>query len=369
MDTTMDTTMDTNAGPSIISILSRDTHNPLHHEMVCIDIPMGRDDVSDLAPDLASDLVSDPTTHLIDFALGMDGVGTMDVTSDIPDIPRECDICFDESIDVGGCGNPKCSGRFCDQCMVDLSLRYIHTPRCCLCIESCSEQYIRRLTSCDAIFTPFRGYNFIIIKRGGPTEPNETLWRVSAPVLVNDVTTLQTALRRATQLDDQTAPLDFRTDLAGYVDRNTITWRHQVNHVRWGTVGRETGESRRYDLTNYKVIGIINQVNVVGLIWFFPVAGNPGAAFMCLVASVIITGTSLWGVVLQALYNDVYVLPLNCVKRRIGTVAVMAVTLVAMNAWAVANDVSVISYQMVYFANTIYYQIIAAWMFFICREF
>jgi hypothetical protein len=45
------------------------------------------------------------------------------------------------------------------------------------------------------------------------------------------------------------------------------------------------------------------------------------------------------------------------------------VTLVAMNAWAVANDVSVISYQMVYFANTIYYQIIAAWMFFICREF
>jgi hypothetical protein len=186
---------------------------------------------------------------------------------------------------------------------------------------------------------------------------------------VNDVTTLQTALRRATQLDDQTAPLDFRTDLAGYVDRNTITWRHRVNHVRWGTVGRETGESRRYDLTNYKVIGIINQVNVMGLIWFFPVAGNPGAAFMCLVASVIITGTSLWGVVLQALYNDVYVLPLNCVKRRIGTAAAMAVTIVVMNAWAVANDVSVISYQMVYFANTIYYQIIAAWMFFICREF
>jgi len=242
----------------------------------------------------------------------------------------ECTICFSDIPSDGrsyGCGNPKCNGKFCDECVAELSYRHVHAPRCCNCTEPCGAEYTSRLNSIQAVLFVYSGDHYMIVssvEAGTPHTSHETSRKdvklIKTPVISSDLSSLRTAYKRATDI-----PEDRSIIQRANFERTAryIQWLHDVDNVRWGKL---THTIQRYITVNYHMIYLLNGIVsslMCGIMLLFgkEMFSSPRSVYtvdvMCMFTNIVVTIASYWLFMLQILYNDVGVFSKNEIRWRL----------------------------------------------------
>jgi len=230
----------------------------------------------------------------------------------------ECTICFSDipsnTDRTFGCGNPKCNGKFCDDCIMGLSERYIHNPRCCNCTEPCGAMYTSRLNRIQIVLFVYNGNHYMVVKSTGSTITQFKL--ITSPVVDANITTFRTAYLRATDLLTD----DSITTAFNRIAHNT-QWLHDVDNVRWGKLIHTT---QRYVTVNYYMIYLMNNLVAAfmfGIMFIFSKqmfsSDSNLIDMLCLFVNIVVTIASYWLFMLQILYNDVNVLSKNMIRWRV----------------------------------------------------
>ena len=282
----------------------------------------------------------------------------------------ECTICFSDipSNDCSyGCGNSKCNGKFCDECVVGLSERHIHTPRCCNCTEPCGTIYTSRLNRMQIVLFVYNGDHYMVTTSIGPHESHAAkhIKFVTSPIVDANLNTFRSAYMRATDLANESVVAQYNA--FNRSARRGIKWLHAVDNVRWGKL---VHAHRRYVTLNYYLIYLMNGLVAIIMFGILLVFGRkmvtPNSNFfdvLCLFINVIVTIASYWLFMLQILYEDVNVISKNRVRWRLFVFGTSTAIIISNNVLMLERTLGDGEYMHVamYASNIVMRACVAMW--------
>jgi hypothetical protein len=285
---------------------------------------------------------------------------------------EECTVCFSHipphSDRSYGCGNPKCNGRFCDECMAELAIRYIHTPHCCNCTEPCGAQYVNRLTNIQVVIFSYDGNHYMVTcdsrgdSRGG--SPNTQFALITSPVIYSDLSNLRIAYKRATNIPE---PQSLSQQRVFTRSAHNIRWLYDVDNVRWGKL---SVTMQRYVTVNYHMICLMNGFVFIVMFGMMVVFGSFLADFsyvvdlVCMFVNSIVAISSYWLFVIQILYNDMNVFSKNVIHWRFTIFSIFIAVIFTNNILMLERTLgdSQNTHTLMYVANFMTHGCVAAWM-------
>ena len=283
-------------------------------------------------------------------------------------IDTECTICFNDMTfqhnSSYGCGNSKCSGKFCDECIESLSDRHIHTNQCCTCTERCGDAYVSRLVKKSVVVFVFDGDHFFLTS-AYPLEPPYQVKLISSPIVETELRTFRGAYVRAADIAPNSASI---IGLAFSKNTHLIQWIHEADSVRWGKLIHTVS---RYTTVHYQMIYMMNMLAAMLTGGIFLMFGDQlfssdtlVVEFMCMFVNIVMTVASYWMFVLQILYCDIGVISTNIIRFRVLTFGCLSGGIVANNVLMIectfGNGANVRLFM--YLVNSILHGTIAMWM-------
>lgn len=280
----------------------------------------------------------------------------------------ECTICLGDIIPIPnspyGCGNTRCSARFCDDCIGGLSERHIYTTQCCTCTEPCGDVYTDRLDRLAAIVFVYDGNHYFIVSPFPLIHPYQ-IKLITTPIIESNLDTFRTAYIRSTNISTNTS-----STVADIFSKNInrIQWFDDTANVRWGKL---IHTRHHYTTDHYQIIYTTNATIVVLMSGLFVMYGGELSDLNFEIVSAMITFVNAvsiimtyWLFILQILYIDVGVISANMIRFRTLVFGGLNCGIIANNVFMLEDPFgdSVDVYVILYTVNIIIHAITAMWI-------